>query len=372
MMDQGQLKKLGRKNRRDAAIVILLLAVSIPVAILLAIWLNPGYTREPFRDTKYALGDIPVTVTAYGKDKGKVEQAVREAFNEITRIDAMTNRFNADSELAQMNQRAYQEPVPVSDDLWNMISTSRDYYGLSQGTYDITLGALSDVWGFGENKRTVPPTPEEVAQARATTGIQHLILDPAAKTVRFDIPGLIVDLGGVAKGYAVDLAAAKLRTDGVAAALVDAISSSQTMGDKPGGQNGWQIAVTNPRDPNSWLAEISVPGSTTINTSGDFQQYYDYQGVRYHHILDPATGAPARQSISLTILGAANSTQAEILTKTVFILGYPRGMEVLQQMGVNAILVDNTGAVHSSPGLQGHINLHTDHVPPEPPAVPAG
>ncbi len=368
MMDQEQLKKLGRKNRRDAAIVILILAVSIPIAILLAIWLNPGYTREPFRETRYALGDIPVTITAYGKDKGKVERAVREAFDEITRIDAMSNRFNPDSELSQMNQKAYEQPVPLSDDLWSMISTSRDYYGLSQGTYDITLGSLSDVWGFGANKRTVPPSPAEVAQARATTGMQHFILDPAARTVRFDIPGLIVDLGGIAKGYAVNLAAEKLGEGGVVAALVDAISSSQTMGDKPGGENGWRIAVTNPRDPNAWLAEISVSGSTTINTSGDFQQYYDYQGVRYHHILDPATGAPARQSISVTILGAQNSTQAEILTKAAFILGYPRGMEVLQQLGVNAIIVDSTGAVHVSPGLQGTINLPTDHVPPEPPA----
>ncbi len=369
-MDREQLKRLGRKNRRDAAIVILILAVSIPIAIMLAIWLNPGYSREPFRETRYALGDIPVTITAYGKDKGKIERAVQTAFDEIIRIDAMTNRFDPNSELARMNQQAYQQPVAVSDDLWNMLSTSRDYYSVSQGTYDITLGALSDVWGFGANKRTVPPTPEEVAGARATTGIQHLVLDSATHTVRFDIPGLSVDLGGIAKGYAVDLAAAKLREGGVSAALVDAISSSQTIGDKPGGQNGWSIAVTNPRDPNSWLAEISAPGSITINTSGDFQQYYDYQGVRFHHILDPATGAPARQSISVTILGAQNSTQAEILTKAAFILGYPRGMDLMQQMGADAIIVDSTGAVHMSPGLTGRINLHTNQVPPQPAATP--
>ncbi len=370
MMNQEQLNRLGRKNRRDAAIVILILAVSIPVAIFLAIWLNPGYSNEPFKDVKYALGDIPVTITAYGKDKGKVEARVKAAFDEITRIDAMTNRFNPDSELSQMNQKAYQEPVPVSDDLWNMISTSKDSYSLSQGTYDITLGTLSDVWGFGANKRTTPPTPEEVAAARATTGIQHLILDPANKTVRFDIPGLIVDLGGVAKGYAVDLAAQQLRQGGVSAGLIDAISSSQTIGDKPGGANAWQIAVTNPRDPNSWLAEITVSGSSTINTSGDFQQYYDYQGVRYHHIMDPATGAPARASISVTILGARNSTQAEILTKAAFVLGYPKGMELMQQVGVDAILVDNTGAVHVSPGLEGRINLKVNQVPAQP--VPNG
>ncbi len=367
MMNEEQLKRLGRKNRRDALIVILILAVSIPVAIFLAIWLNPGYSREPFKEQRYALGDIPVTITAYGKDKGKVEAAVRAAFDEISRIDAMTNRFNPDSELSQMNRDAYQKPVAVSDDLWSMLAVSVDNYTASQGTYDITLGTLSDVWGFGANKRTTPPTPEEVAAARATTGIQHLILDPAKKTVRFDIPGLIVDLGGIAKGYAVDLAAGKLRQDGVSAALVDAISSSQTIGDKPGGVNGWQIAVTNPRDPNSWLAEISVPGSTTINTSGDFQQYYDYQGVRYHHIMDPATGAPARASISVTILGANNSTEAEILTKAAFILGYPKGMDLMQQMGVDAIIVDNMGVVHVSPGLQGRINLRTQQVNPQPP-----
>ncbi len=370
MMNQEQLKRLGRKNRRDAAVVILILAVSIPVAIFLAIWLNPGYSREPFKDVKYALGDIPVTITAFGKDKGKVEAAVKAAFDEIARIDVMTNRFNPDSELSQMNARAYREPVPVSDDLWNILSTSVDNYSMSQGTYDITLGSLSDVWGFGANKRTTPPTPQEVAAAKANTGIQHLTLDPAKRTVRFDIPGLIVDLGGVAKGYAVDLAAEQLRQGGVAAGLVDAISSSQTIGDKPGGANAWSIAVTNPRDPNSWLAEISLNGSSTINTSGDFQQYYDYQGVRYHHIMDPATGAPARASISVTLLGARNSTQAEILTKAAFILGYPKGMELMQQMGVDAIIVDSTGAVHVSPGLEGRISLKTNQVPPQP--VPSG
>ncbi len=370
MMDQEQLKRLGRKNRREAAIVILILAVSIPVAIFLAIWLNPGYSREPYRETRYALGDIPVTITAYGKDKGKVESAVHYAFDEIARIDSMTNRFDPNSELAQMNQRAYAGPVAVSDDLWEMLYTSREYYDLSQGTYDITLGALSDVWGFGAVKRNTPPSDAEVKRAQATTGIRHLILDPGNHTVRFDIEGLVVDLGGIAKGYAVDLAAAKLREEGVNAALVDAISSSQTIGDKPGNGKGWSIAMTNPRDPNNWLAEITVPGSTTINTSGDFQQYYDYNGVRYHHILDPATGAPARASISVTILSAEDSTQAEILTKAAFILGYPRGMELMQQMGVDAILTDSSGQVHVSQGLAGRINLHTDHVNPQPPASP--
>ncbi|MHB8780423.1 MAG: FAD:protein FMN transferase [Candidatus Geothermincolia bacterium] len=358
MNEARNLEELGRRNRRDAVVAIIILVVIVGGAIWVVRTFNPGYSREPFRRTEYLL-DTQIALAAYGKDQRLVEETVEAALQEIRRIDVMTDRFDPESELSRLNRSAAAGPVPVSEDLFEMLARSMEMYHASGGAFDVTQGTLSDLWDV--NNRVAPPSDAEIAAAMAKAGARHLRLDAEAGTVSVDLPGLIIDLGGVAKGYAVELASARMRVDGVTAALIDSVSSSETLGRKPD-DTDWIIAVTDPRDANRHLARLSLPGDSSISTSGDYQRYFEFEGIRFHHILDPATGRPSAASMSVTVIGATGSTEADMLSTAAFILGYPRGLELLLARGAEGILVDVAGVVHVTPGLSGRLELDREVV----------
>ncbi len=288
-------KSIGRKNRRDTLLVIFAALVLAGLAVLLVIWLNPGYSKEPFRRQEYVLDDV-VTITAYGKNQSQVEGAVDAAFQEIFRVEEIADRYNPESEIARVNAAAAAGPVAVSEELWEMIATGMDIYQASGGVFDITVAPLVDAWdviGRGE-RGEAPPAQEEIDRALELVGADMLILDEAARSVSFAREGMGIDLGGIAKGYALDRAEAALTSGGVDSGIIDMISTSMTVGEKPEAAGGpdWIIAVSNPRG-EGYLATFSFPGQTFISTSGDNQRFFEYEGVRYHHILDPRTGYPA-------------------------------------------------------------------------------
>lgn len=348
-------REIGRKNRRDTAIVIAVTLALVLLAVVLARAVNPGYSKRPFERQEYVLDDL-VTITAYGKDQSLVEGAVDEAFKELFRLQGIADRYDPESELSRVNANAAAGPVALSDDLWEMVEAGMQVYRSSQGLFDITVGPLIDVWDVtGRSERgEPPPSREEIEAALALVGADKLLLDPAAHTLMFAREGMAIDLGGLAKGYALDKAAGILRERGVEAAVVNMISTSLTLGEKPGGEeNGWRIAVMDPRG-EGYLATLLLPGGTYISTSGDYQRFFEYDGVRYHHILDPRTGYPARGAASVTVLGGRDGAWSDAMSTAAFIMGYPQGMEWLRDMGeVEAIIVDGEGAVHLTPGLEG-------------------
>lgn len=351
-------REIGRKNRRDTLIVAGVTLALVLVAVVLARILNPGYSRHPFERQEYILDDL-VTITAYGRDQALVEGAVGDAFEELFRLQAIADRYDPDSELSLLNAHAAAGPVAVSDELWKMIDTGMRVYEASGGLFDITVGPLIDLWDVtGRSERgDPPPSQEEVTAALEKVGSDKLLLDPAAHTVAFAREGMIIDLGALAKGYGLDLAAGILREHGVEAAVVNMISTSLTMGDKPGGggEDRWRIAVMDPRG-EGFLATLLLEGGTYISTSGDYQRFFEYQGVRYHHILDPRSGYPARGAISVTVLGGESGAWSDAMSTAAFVLGYPRGLEWLQEMGVEgALMVDGEGDVHLTPGLEGKV-----------------
>ncbi len=351
-------REIGRKNRRDTAIVIAVTLALVLLAVVLAKVINPGYSSRPYERQEYVLDDL-VTITAYGKDQSMVEGAVGEAFRELFRLEGIADRYDPESELSRVNASAAVGPVALSEDLWKMVDAGMKVYEASRGLFDITVGPLIDAWDVtGRSERgDPPPSQEEIAAALELVGADKLSLDPSARTVRFAREGMAIDLGGLAKGYALDRAAEILREYGVEAAVVNMISTSLTMGEKPGGGGGneWRIAVMDPRG-EGYLATLLLPGGSYISTSGDYQRFFEYEGVRYHHILDPRTGYPARGAASVTVLGGRDGVWSDAMSTAAFIMGYPGGMEWLQGFGqVEAIMVDGEGAVHLSPGLEGKV-----------------
>lgn len=360
-------KSLGRKNRRDSLIVIAVVIVMAALAVLVAVLLNPGYSREPYERQEYVLDDY-VTIIAYGKNQSQVEGAVEAAFQELFRIEGQADRYEPQSEVSRLNASAAQGPVAVSEDLWDMIRAGMELYEASGGLFDITVGPLVDVWdvvGRGESGGP-PPAQEEIERARELVGSDKLVLDEAARSVAFSREGMIVDLGGLAKGYALDRAGEVLRERGIESGIIDMISTSLTLGDKPEAAGGpdWRIAISNPRG-DEYLAIFSFSGSNYVSTSGDNQRYFEYGGVRYHHIIDPRTGYPARGAIAVTVLGARNGAWADAMSTAAFIMGYAEGMDWVESLGGSeALMVDPDGIVHVTPGLAPTLSDLLDRIAP--------
>ncbi|OFW55400.1 MAG: hypothetical protein A2V52_07985 [Actinobacteria bacterium RBG_19FT_COMBO_54_7] len=335
-------------------IVIGITAVIIAGAFLMTRWINPGYSHDPFSHEEWGVLDDHVVITAYGKKQSQVEAAVGEAFNSIHHIDDVANRYRQDSEISALNATAALSPVAVSDDLWEMISAGMEAYRESNGLFDITVAPLADLWDvIGRSERhDAPPSDAEIKQAMAKVGGDKLVLGETEHTVFFSQPGMAIELGGLAKGYALDLAADALRSGGVGTAVIDMISTSMVIGAKPGEAGpDWQIGIANPRG-GDYLGTLSVAGDSYVSTSGDNERFFEYEGVRYHHILDPRTGHPALGIMANTIMGAENGTWSDIMSTTAFIMGYPDGLNWIQgARGANGIMVDSGGRVHTTPGM---------------------
>jgi len=194
----------------------------------------------------------------------------------------------------------------------------------------------------------VRPGAAELERARALVGWQHLVLDPRRHTLRFGIEGMRIDLGGFAKGHAVDRAAALLRRRGIRSALVSAGGDSRVIGDRRG--RPWSVAVRHPRQPGNVVAVLPLE-EVSMSTSGDYERYFDDGAERVHHLIDPATGCSPHHVHSVTIL-ADDGLTSEALSKAVFVLGVQRGLALVEtQPGVDAVVVDAQGVLHASSGL---------------------
>jgi thiamine biosynthesis lipoprotein len=350
---EKEWEEKGKRNRRDTLLVIIIVLVLVPLTVFLVRRLDPGYTREPLVVERYLLDDM-VTITAYGKDRRKVERAVEDAFRAMERVQDVADRYREGSELYTVNREASEGEVAVSDDLWAMLQVALEVYRSTGGAFDVTVGPLVDLWDVrGKAERGgPPPSREEIERVLPLVGMDKLDLDPVRRTVRFKVPGMSLDLGGLAKGYALDRAVDALRAEGVNSFVVNMVSTSAVVGEKPrlAGGPGWKVAVQNPRG-EGFLGVLNFTSDAVVSTSGDYQRYFEYEGVRYHHILDPRTGYPASGLASLTVLGGTDGVHSDAYSTALFILGLERSLEWLgNREGLEAVLVTPDGAVHTTPG----------------------
>jgi len=273
------------------------------------------------------------------------EAAITAVMDEMRRIDRTMSPHKDDSELSRINREAFAAPVPVSVEMARLIVRAAEFSELSGGAFDITYAAVGQLYDY---RNRVRPSEAELAAARAAVGWRNLVLDSQARTVRFMRPGMRIDLGGFAKGHAVDNATAILRRRGVAHAMVSAGGDSRVIGDRRG--RPWTIGVRDPRRPGQVAAMLPLE-DVSISTSGDYERYFDAEGTRFHHLIDPATGKSPRGIQSVTIL-ADDGLTSEALSKIVFVLGVERGMALVEsQSGVDAVVVDAADALHFSSGL---------------------
>lgn len=313
------------------------------------------------------LMDTVVTVTAWGPSRAgngtRVEDAVGAAFAEMRRVAELADVYRPGSEVDRLNASAGKAPIAVSDDLFAMLSMAREVSEKSQGAFDVTVFPLVNLWGIGKKGEFVP-TEVQVREALARVGYRGLELwseaDPNGRLrhfARLAQTGMGVDLGGIAKGYAVGRAAEALKRAGVRSALIDAGGNVYVMGPRPEGprgrgeEKGWRIAIRHPRRTGSYLGVVTVREGAVV-TSGDYERFFVKDGMRYHHVLDPRTGYPSRTAQSATVVGESPAV-ADALSTAALVLGPEKGLQLLSRFpGYEGVIVGADGAVVVTPGME--------------------
>jgi thiamine biosynthesis lipoprotein len=267
-------------------------------------------------------------IEAYGPDAQKLPSVVNEAFDEVDRIDRLMSHYRTDSPLSRLNREAGRNAVPVEPELFDFIADAMRYTRQSDGAFDITVGPLMKAWGFfrGEGRM---PSPGELADARRHVGAAHVTLNATANSIQFDAPGVELDLGGIAKGYAVDRVVGLLREGGISAALISAGGSTiYALGSQPG-QEGWDVTIQDPIDSRRIARTIRLK-DRALSVAGSSEKAFEFEGVRYSHIMDPRSGRPVQGVLSVVVL-ANTGTVGDALDDALFVLGPSRSSRYVKE-----------------------------------------
>lgn len=326
------------KDRSMKRILIILLAVP---------FLSSGCSRfKTVQKTESIMGtEVTITVVATSGAQGNA--AIDAGMNEIRRFDRMMSLYKDDSEITAVNVAAGKHPVKVSPEMIQVAEAAKHVSDLTDGAFDVTIGPLVVLWQMRLKEGKVP-TEDEIARIKPLVNYRNIVIDKHASTLFLRKPGMIMDLGGVAKGYAADKVAKLLKKRGVDNAIVALAGDIRAMGRRSDG-SPWRIGIQHPREKDKTLAVLDLIDKS-ISTSGDYERFRIVGKKRYHHILDPRTGKPSEGMISVTLVGN-DGALVDPLTTAVFILGKEKALKLVKEFGCEAVLEDASGNISMTPGI---------------------
>ncbi|WP_425269127.1 FAD:protein FMN transferase [Marinobacter shengliensis] len=314
------------------------------VATGLAIFSMPA-SADWYRFSDTAM-TTPIELEFWTEDKKLADRVGEEVLAVFHQVDAQMSRYREDSEVSRLNRNAANGPVAVSDGLFEVLEKAREVSILSDGAFDITFGSVGYLYDFRAGKR---PTEEELRSGLPQVNFRDVILDQDAQTVEFRQAGIRVDLGGIAKGYAVDLGTKRLVSLGIRHARLSAGGDMRLLGDKRG--RPWYVGIRDPRVEGRNAVVLPLK-DTAVSTSGDYERFFvDEAGDRVHHILSPETGKSVQGVQSVTIIGE-DALTTDGLSTAVFVLGPARGLEMVERLaGIDVVVIDDQRMMHVSEGL---------------------
>ena len=287
-----------------------------------------------------------ISVYLWHEDPEQGRAAVKAVFAEVARLDQMMSTYIEESRISEINRLAAQQPVVAGNELFKLIERSIDISILTAGAFDITYDSVGQHYDFREGLR---PDESTLEDELPLIDYRFVRLDRSRGTVAFERDGVRINLGGIAKGYAVERGVAVAQRFGVRHARVTAGGDTRLLGDRGG--MPWMIGVQNPRDDNEVAVTIPLENEA-ISTSGDYERYFEEQGERYHHIIVPSTGTPAGEVHSATVIGP-DAVITDALSTSVFIMGVDRGLRLISTLpDYEGIVIDANGEMFYSSGLQ--------------------
>jgi len=288
-----------------------------------------------------------VTISVVSDRETSATAAMDRAFQVLQNIENQASRRIPTSLTSKINRAAGLSDVPVSPDFLEIIKKAIEYSKLTQGAFDITIGAVTDLYHF-EDGEGILPDPQAIRQRLPLVGYQNIHIDEVHRAVGLTRSGALIDLGGIAKGFGVNQAVKSLKADGISAGIVNAGGDIRVFGYKPG-HKLWNIGIQHPRQSDKVIASLEITDKSIV-TSGDYERFFMKDNIRYHHILDPKTGRPARGCQSVTIV---SQTATDAMSAGVFVLGPEKGMALIESLpGIEGIIIDREGRALVSSGLR--------------------
>ena len=284
-----------------------------------------GEWSRPFMGTVFH-------ITVYSSPEENAEQAVFRAFEKIEKLEETLSFYQEDSELNRMSRNAFSEPFAAGLDLFKVLQAALYWSRQTEGAFDCTIRPLINLW-HSRGKEGMLPAPEEISEARGRIGYKQVLLNPRLRSVRMEIPGMQIDLGGIAKGYAADKALESLEQEGFRIILVDA-GGDLRLGAPPPGEKGWNITLENSGTGPSRLRLAN----SAIATSGDKYKYYDIQGTRYSHIVNPANGLGMTDHRQVTVI-AVDAQSADALATALSVMDIPDGLALVNSLDDTEALI---------------------------------
>lgn len=341
---------------------ILLVTIVAAGAVVLVVFLSSrgsgtGEARGTYHSPTVFAMDTSLDITIQGRGTAVAQADSRAATAAARRVESHTSRFVKDSDVSLINANAGAAPVKVHDDTMYLVKKSLEYARLTGGAFDITVSPIAELWGFYSQDYRVP-SQAEIDRTLPLVDYTRVLVDEANGTVMLAGKGMSIDLGGVAKGYAVERMYGLLKERGVESALVNFGGAVGALGRRVDGKK-WVIGIKHPRAGGGALAgEIQVE-SAFVSSSGDYERFFMSDGKRYCHIFDPSTDFQPREVISTTVVGP-DSTVADILSTTLFVMGPGKGLDFMKsQPGFQALVIDNTGKFLFTPNMKSKYVITT-------------
>lgn len=292
-----------------------------------------------------AIMGTAIRVQVWHDDEAAGRAAIEAVMEEMHRIDRLMSTYKEDSEISLVNRTAAAGPVTVTPEIFTLVGRALKFSVVTNGAFDITYASVGYMYDYREG---VKPDDEARHKALEAVDYRNVLLDDEARSVRFAKEGVRIDLGGVAKGYAVERGALLLRERGVTHGIVTAGGDSRIVGDRRG--RPWTVGIRDPRDDHGLVARLPLIDEA-ISTSGDYERFFESEGVRYHHILKPGTGLSPAEVRSVTVIGP-DATMTDALSTGTFVLGLRDGLALIDSLeAFEAVVIDADGQMHFSSGL---------------------
>jgi len=304
--------------------------------------------QENFKRTLILMGSrFDITVVASNEKEGN--EYIDSAIFEITRIEKLISSWDLNSETSLINKHSGIKPIKVDKELFDLIERSIAISTLTNGAFDISYASMDRIWDYDGSMRKMP-SDEEISISIKKVGYQNISIDKEAQTVFLKLKGMKIGFGAIGKGYAADKAKALLIEKGVKAGIINASGDLNAWGKQADGSD-WMVAITNPLNKNKVFSWLPINDSAIV-TSGNYEKFISFDGIRYSHIIDPRTGYPSTGIISTSIM-TSNAELADAISTSVFVMGVETGLDFINQLkGVDCIIIDEENKIHISNNIK--------------------
>ena len=318
------------------------------VTLLLLLFSLSTFAQENFKRTLILMGSrFDITVVASNEKEGN--EYIDSAIFEIARIEKLISSWDVNSETSLINKLSGIKPIKVDKELFDLIERSIAISTLTNGAFDISYASMDRIWKYDGTMREMP-SEEKISSSIKKVGYQNIIIDKEAQTVFLKLKGMKIGFGAIGKGYAADKAKALLIEKGAKAGIINASGDLNAWGKQANGKD-WMVAITNPLNKNKVFSWLPINDSAIV-TSGNYEKFISFNGIRYSHIIDPRTGYPSTGIISTSIM-TSNAELADAISTSVFVMGVETGLDFINQLkGVDCIIIDEQNKIHTSNNIK--------------------